>query len=199
MQEDLKNLLLPFSIIVDKSNRRIAYLCEMIFMIYIFLMNAQLWPINELATDHDFHISNMECNVNTQDQSVEITLRIFIDDLESALEERGHRDLKLCTAKEDSLSEVYIANYLSDKLLLSINSVKKNHVMLGKEASEDLTAVWIYLSIENQTLVKSLDIENSILLELFDDQKNIIAVKRDNQRTAHWIFDNRDTQNQVQF
>lgn len=169
------------------------------YFLYVFLF-CSTYLISPSVDAHEFHISNMECNVNTDEATIEITLRIFIDDLEAALLERGHGELKLCTTKEDSLSNNYVIDYLQDKLKLTVN----NHQLLeysfiGKEASEDLTAVWIYLGVEQIEEIQVISIYNDILMELFDDQKNIIAVKKNSKRKAHWIFDLQEVTNAVEF
>lgn len=61
--------------------------------------------------------------------------------------------------------------------------------MLGKEASEDLMAVWCYFEISGYKNLRQVKIENKILTELFNDQKNIVDVTVDKRKKGFAIFD----------
>ena len=61
---------------------------------------------------HEFHLSNTIVNYNSEEKAIQITMRIFIDDLELALQGIGHDSLKLCTSKEKQSAEQHVFEYI---------------------------------------------------------------------------------------
>jgi len=51
-------------------------------------------------TDHNIHLSKSEVNYDSQSQSVQVSIMLFLDDLEAALKKGGAEDLKLYTNRE---------------------------------------------------------------------------------------------------
>ena len=87
---------------------------------------------------HEFHMSSCEIDFNKEEESVQVTLHIFIDDLELALKKRGIDSLFLCTEREAAGSEIQIAQYIDHVLQISLDGKRIHPTMLGKEVSDDL-------------------------------------------------------------
>ena len=148
---------------------------------------------------HDIHISKCDIKHDTDDQALQITLHIFIDDLEKSLMERGEEDLFILTEKErydvDSLMEVYINDHLS----ITVDGSKVLPYYLGKELSDDLMAAWCYLEVPNINGVNEIEILYDVLMEIYNDQRNIVTVKQDRDRKAYLLFDIKERQAVVEF
>jgi hypothetical protein len=136
-------------------------------------------------------MSRLDLNYDTDQQSVQFSLFMFIDDFEATIKEKDDGlNLKLFTEKESILSDSLIYDYTQSHILVHIDEEKKNLNYIGREIDEkDLQGMWIYLEIENQENFESLNISNSILTESFSDQRNIINVMIDNKRKAYHILD----------
>jgi len=149
--------------------------------------------LNGFTTDiHDIHLSKAEVNYISGDQKLQISLHLFLDDLEMSLEDYGAKDLMLCTEKEHEDGESYIIAYLRDHFLFLQNSQAIPIDFIGKEQSEDLIAVWCYLEISIDAS-KDLYHENLILLDKYQDQKNIVSFKEDGKRSLFDILDHRES------
>lgn len=146
---------------------------------------------------HEFHISRCEVNYTKKDKALQFSIHLFIDDLEDALSNSGHKSLKLCTPSENVNSEQYIQKYINDKVKIAVNGKNLALEMLGKETSKDKMAVWCYLEVTNITELKNLTIDNKLLLEVFNDQKNIVVFTIENKKSTFFIFDHKVTQNQL--
>ena len=146
----------------------------------------------EVSADHDFHLSNTEIRYNIEESALQITSRIFIDDLESALAAVGHDNLFICTEKEAPEAEIFIAEYLDNNLIIRIDGVAQNYEFIGKEVSEDLQAVWCYMEIVDIECNEVIVVENNVLLEIFDDQKNIVRLNLDSGEKAMFILEHRN-------
>lgn len=125
-----------------------------------------------LAPLHDFHSSVTQIDYNEKNKSLEITVRLFTDDLCLALENAGAPKMELGTQSEPPSANEHVAEYLKTHLSFSVNGKTVEAKYLGKEAQLDAT--WCYLEIQKVGNVKKLEIENSIMLNEFDDQTNMV-------------------------
>jgi hypothetical protein len=121
---------------------------------------------------HDFHSSVMQIDHNEKNKSLEITVRLFTDDLCTALENNGASKMELGTEAEPPAANEYIEGYLRQHISLSVNGKPVEYKYLGKEAQLDAT--WCYLEVEKVGNVKKLEVENSIMLAEFEDQTNLV-------------------------
>ncbi len=168
------------------------FLCCCCFSTTIF-SNADLLP------PHEFHISKCSIEYNEKESALQLTLHIFIDDLEEALRLQGADKLFICTEKESEKAEAYIYKYLQQKLKISLDDKAVSYTFVGKEVSEDLVAVWCYLEVENIKPFTKLYVKNNTLLEAFDDQKNIISIKGPKNRKGYLLFNNAKNEDTLNF
>ncbi|MEZ4985275.1 MAG: DUF6702 family protein [Saprospiraceae bacterium] len=136
--------------------------------------NRLLLPLG-YADTHEFHVSRTRIAYAAADQEWQISLYIFIDDLEKALSHATSGEpRRLGTDKETAEADSLILRYLQRRLILQADGDKLPLQWLGKEGSEDLAAFWIYLYIPDEQPAATFTITNKILTEVFDDQQNIV-------------------------
>ena len=150
-------------------------------------------------TDHQFHISKSQIAYNTTDQALQVSMHIYVDDLEEALRRRGHDQLYINTEKEVASADSLIYQYLADVFTITIDEVNQSFNYVGKESSEDLQAIWCYLEVENIPAIQRLDLELSLLMEIYDDQKNMILVEKTNGESDYFMFTINDHADSVYF
>lgn len=130
---------------------------------------------NSSGNRHDFHTSLTEINYNTTSKSLEITIRVFTDDLENALMKQsgGKKIFINSTTKEqhDPLIEQYITRHF---VLVSPQKEIKKGTYIGRETEGDAT--WLYYEIPNCQAIKGYTLMNDIMQELFDDQTNLVNI-----------------------
>lgn len=149
------------------------------------------------STAHEFHVSKCEVEYVKEERSVQISLQIFIDDLELAMKNAGSENLFLCTKKEHPEANDFIKAYLSTVFKINVDGQEMDYDYLGKEMSEDLAAVWCYLEISNTDINTSFRIENKVLMETFPDQKNLVKVKLSKTTKEHYLFDTKDFSGEI--
>ncbi|MEL6655837.1 MAG: DUF6702 family protein [Bacteroidota bacterium] len=147
-----------------------------------------LLPQTEIPAAHEFHISRTRIEYGAAQQEWQITMHVFIDDLELALAEKGSSALYLGTKRESEEADHYIQRYLQQYFQLSSGDDTLEWQWLGKEISEDLTAFWIYLVVPEANPERPLGIRNKLLLDLYDDQQNMIQVAAEKGRTKSYLF-----------
>ena len=143
------------------------------------------WPRTGVADspgNHPFYISVCQIDYNSDADTLEMSFRIFIDDLELALESMGTGRLRLGTEQEAEKADEYIGRYLDRHIELEVNGLPVEAAFLGKEVDTD--AIWCYLEIVDVTVLDSLSIKNTLLLETFEDQVNLVHVKANDQKKS---------------
>ena len=118
---------------------------------------------------HDIHVSLCDINISDKHQRTEIILKIFLDDLEAAIQ--YSEPLKILTPKEHHDADSLVAQYIQRQFKISGLS----YTYLGKEASEDFQAGYFYLEA-NYPPTNDFELTNKILTEWYGDQRNIIKI-----------------------
>lgn len=139
--------------------KRLLLLCTLYFVIF----NLQAHPFYVSVTQIDY-----------KENSLQITLKVFIEDLEMALQNSGQPKLFLGEEKENKNSNQIILNYLNDKFSIKVNKGDPEpYIFIGKETEDD--AVWIYLEVKRKVKrVSSLEVKNSIITEKYESQTNLV-------------------------
>jgi hypothetical protein len=146
---------------------------------------------------HDFHVSKAQVDIQTASREVQITLHIFLDDLEDALAQRGQTQLFLGTQKEKADAEEQLLIYLKDQFGLRSEDLDLEFELIGKEMSEDLAAIWCYLLVSEVPEIRQVVVRNEILMELYDDQKNLIHVRLDGESKDFYMLQKGDVSRSV--
>lgn len=175
-------------------------------MKYFFLLmllsvapSAIAFPVIPPSSLHDFHLSKCLIEYNVTEKAIQISMQVFIDDLEEALRREGKDHLALCTPKEAPDAEQYFQDYLLEHFHLAVNGQEVTYNYLGKEISEDLSSLWCYLEIEAVANINSIKVSNDLLMETFEDQQNIISIKGPNNQSGMWLFKKGSSSNTVSF
>jgi len=154
-------------------------------MVYLYLFIVSFFPSDMV---HDIHMSKTKIKYVQESDSWQISMRVFIDDLEDVVNERTKVDLKLFSDKENSQADTLLSEYLNEKLVLMIDGEDQKAKWVGKEISEDLEAIWCYLEIESLPLKSNVKVDNNLLQEKFSDQNNIVIVELPNRKKDYFIF-----------
>jgi hypothetical protein len=120
---------------------------------------------------HKFFMGIYQINYAPEKKMVQITSRIFVDDLNKALEKKYKKETQLGTQKESPEDIVLLQKYLSEKFKIKINGVFMPMTFLSKEMESDVLVC--YLSIKNISKVKTLETTNSVLMDWESGQQNI--------------------------
>ncbi len=141
-------------------------------LLYNLLLNVTL-------LFHPFHVSVCTMHYAEQDQSIQITLKLFADDLEETLNNKTTTQsqqtyIDVLNPKDKAAITAIISTYIGQHLRVSVNGKPVETAFLGYEM-EDF-AMWCYLEITGIAQIDQMEVENTILTESFDDQTNIVQV-----------------------
>lgn len=117
---------------------------------------------------HKFYVSVNQLDYVPQKKAIEITSRLFIDDIDLALEKKFKKKIYLGTTKEIKESKEYLQKYFQEKFSIKVDSQEKEIHFLGKEVEDNVLIC--YFNIKGIEKVNSLEIKDNILMELYDQQ-----------------------------
>lgn len=134
---------------------------------------------------HKYYISLCEIEFVESKQAVQITIGMFIDDIEFALNKDNNADLKIATKYETENIDAYFESYLNSHLKFSINNNSSIYTYIGKEYDDDI--VRFYLEISNIKKLTSIEVINNSLTTYFDEQQNIIKIKANEKHKTFYL------------
>ncbi len=128
---------------------------------------------------HDFHISHTTLYYNNDLDTIEITIKVPIQDLEKILEKNKSEKLRIGTKKESQFVKEKIINYISNHFKIYLNNKIYNYQWIGKELDNNLHDIYLYFEIPNSTQnekIQSIKLSNTIFLENNLNQSNIVLI-----------------------
>lgn len=124
---------------------------------------------------HPVHVSVTEIEYSEKNKSLQITSRIFIDDLELSIQKKLNQEsLDLLVPKNGLTTNQLVSAYLNEhfKIKLDGKQAKINYIT---HEIEDL-AIICYLEIENVKKIKTLEVTDTVIQETHADQSNLVHI-----------------------
>lgn len=152
----------------------------------LYIINV-IFILNNFFLVHPFHVSVCDVNYNQEAQAVEITHKIFLDDLENALNRKSESKVDILnSAANNQLNDRLIA-YLENHFSLNIDGKKINLDFVGSEIQAD--AIWIYQESPSIKTFSEISVKNTVLFEMFDDQTNLVHIKNGKNTKSLRLYD----------
>ncbi|MXX02703.1 MAG: hypothetical protein F4X08_12340 [Gemmatimonadetes bacterium] len=129
-------------------------------------------PSSAAAPAHVFYVSIARVKWNADDARLDISVRIFTDDLEEAIVAKGGPRLRLWTDQAHADRDRHVAEYLASRLAFRVNGVDRQLTYAGIEDALDATACLVQITGVDR--VETIEVENRILIEMFDTQANVM-------------------------
>ena len=124
---------------------------------------------------HPIHLSVTEITYSEKDKAIQITSRIFIDDLELSIQKQLNQpNLDILEPKNGLTLDQMAFGYLKEHLKVKLDGKPQIIKILGHEIED--VAVVFYIEIENVKKIKSLEVRNDVIMETHKDQSNIVHV-----------------------
>lgn len=155
---------------------------------WIFILLGISPLIGTLPADHPIHIALAEIHQNKETNRLEMSIKIFIDDLEDALALQGYNQLYIGTEKEHKAVDTIIHQYIRQYFRISQQQKSIDFDWVGKELSDDYMAIWCYLESDPLTTDHNIDVQFCLLMDLYGDQKNILHAYLNSGNNIHKIF-----------
>lgn len=141
----------------------------------VYCLLAVLFITSSAFTFHKFYVGVFQVNYAAEKKMLQITSRIFIDDLNNAMEKKYHKKTFVGTSKETPEDIELLKKYLSEHFLIKVNGQSKVITFLSKEVEADDVLV-CYSRIKDIDKFKTLEISNTILVDWNSEQQNITHI-----------------------
>ena len=155
-------------------------------IIIVVLLSSFAW--------HKFYVSVTQIDYVPSKKRIEITHRIFIDDLEKALEKKYKKKVYLTSKKELPEAETLIKDYLKENVKISINKKAQNLEFLAREVEGDVLIFYTKIAISKK--INTFEIFNSLLTDIYKEQQNIVHVNMNSNKNS-FLFTNSDAQQKI--
>ncbi len=134
-------------------------------------------PLMAFTTAHKFYVSVTNISYSEKDDALQITTRVFVDDIEKVLHVRYGFKADLATDNESELADKYLEKYLRRKFAVEINGENEPFDFIGRKYDNDIMICYLEVKKINLPSVTSIQIENEILTDLYDEQQNVVHFK----------------------
>jgi len=141
-----------------------------------------VFPLLMASINHKFYVSTTKIEYVKEKQTLQIISKIFVEDVEQALQARYSPSIQLGSKKETESDDAFLKKYVLKKLKISVNGKALQLNYIGKEY--DIDIVNMYFEVEGISEFNSIEIENKILFDMFPEQQNIIHLKTSESRKS---------------
>ncbi|GAA6767363.1 hypothetical protein PQ462_03890 [Flavobacterium sp. KACC 22758] len=124
---------------------------------------------------HKFYVGVFQVEYAAEKKMIQITSRIFIDDLNNAMEKKYHKKTFVGTEKETQADLDLFKKYLAENFTIKINGQTKPITFLSKEVEAGDVLV-CYSRIKEIDKFKTIEISNTILVDWNGEQQNITHI-----------------------
>jgi hypothetical protein len=121
---------------------------------------------------HKFYVSIYQINYASEKKMLQITSRLFVDDLNAVLYKKHNKKTFLGEKNESQEDVNLMKKYILDNFILKVNGQLKPINYLSKEMEGNV--IICYYNIKDIPKIKTLEVKNSALIELNSEQQNII-------------------------
>ncbi|WP_183877149.1 DUF6702 family protein [Pedobacter sp. AK017] len=121
---------------------------------------------------HPFYVSVTEVAHNKSTGTLQVSIRIFFDDFEKALEKKYNTKVNILKPSDRKQVDALIASYIKEHFKLNADRKVLTLKYQGYEIEED--AAWCYFETDKVSAIKELGIKNDILFEQHNSQSNMI-------------------------
>jgi hypothetical protein len=123
---------------------------------------------------HPFYVSVTEINYNAKNKNLEISCKMFSEDMENILKQKYKVPIDLTNEKQQQQSNKIISDYILKHLSINIDSKSAALKYVGFEKESE--SIYCYFEVANLPSLKKVDITNSILQDYKEEQVNIMHV-----------------------
>ena len=121
---------------------------------------------------HKFYMAIFQVNYAPEKKMLQITSRIFMDDLNLALEKKYDKKTNLGLEKETVEDLNLLKKYFNENLIIKVNGQSKPVVFMSKDVEGDVLIS--YCRVSDVAKLQSAEITNTVLTHWNSEQQNIL-------------------------
>jgi hypothetical protein len=121
---------------------------------------------------HPFYICVTDIKHDAKQHSLNISIKLFTNDIENALKKTTAKHIDLLNPKNKPEMEVELFNYIKKRFTLNSNQKPITLNFIGYEKEDDV--IWVYLEVKKIHQPKTLKINTTLLYDYLPQQTNIV-------------------------
>lgn len=139
---------------------------------------------------HPLYISVTEIEHDSKSKMLEITMRVFIDDLETSIRSDINQPVMDITLPGEGFStDQLVEAYIRKHLKINVNEKDVPYIYLGHEL--ELPVIYIYVQADNVKKLNSIKVFNDMIMESYEDQTNLVHVEVNGKTKSMKLTDKR--------
>ena len=135
-----------------------------------------------VVSSHNFYVSTTSIKFVSEEKTLQITVQVFLDDFEAALQHQGNEKVKLTPDVSQKEIDTLVENYFKKNIVFKTYGEVIDFDFLGKVYKNDLLLA--YMELKRVPINSELSLKNTLLFNLLPDQKNIIHLKVGSKRKS---------------
>lgn len=148
------------------------------YAIVLFLM---LILGSSSKTRHPYYLSVTEIRSDSKQQTLNISCRMFTDDLQEALYKLYQ--CKVDLEKGETQCDASLQQYITERLRIKIDGKPVAFRFIGHETEDEAT--WCYLEATYSYQNEAVEVYNRLLYDFLPEQTNLVHLYRDGQRKSY--------------
>lgn len=131
---------------------------------------------------HKFYVSIYQIDYKPEKKELQITSRIFLDDLVGALETSAKTKVFLGEKNQSAADIAVFEKYIKNHFFVKINSKTVEYKYISSELENNVFIS--YYKVAGIASIKSIEVKNTALFEILPSQQNIIQIKIDQEKSS---------------
>ena len=154
------------------------------YLIFVLVLPLMAYSV------HKYYLSLTTVEYKEDQKTLQITMRIFIDDLQETINKTYQKEFEFSETIKDKTIDSLLSEYIIANFKVEIDNTNKNFTYLGKQFENDV--IYLYLEILQLENFRAIAIKNTMLISLYPDQKNIIKLKVDDRKKTFVLTKKKD-------
>lgn len=124
---------------------------------------------------HPFHVTVCEIEHDPDTKALQVSQRMFLDDLEQTLDKTYHVRIDIMNPENKQLRDSLIQDYVLTHLTITVDGKPRKRDYIGHEIEDDV--MWCYIEYHGVKKLETVDVTNTVFFDVYDDQSTIVHVK----------------------
>ena len=131
---------------------------------------------------HPFYVSVTEINHNAKDKTLEISCKLFVEDMEKTLQKQLNIPVEFSKPKDLKKAQQELGNYVKKHLQIKIDGRPVTFEFIGYEVEG--ASLWSYYQVNNISSVHKIEITDNLLYEFDPTQISIVHAQVGNNKKS---------------
>ena len=138
---------------------------------------------------HPLYISVTDIEHDNKSKILKITMRVFIDDLETSIRNDINKpSMDITLPGEGFSTDQLVEDYIRKHFRIDVNEKEVSYTYLGHEL--ELPVIYMYLQVEGVKKLNTIKVFNDMIMESYEDQTNLVHVEVNGKTKSMKLTDN---------